>query len=62
MIHNNITVRPAKHQITLSDNTVYCYGPETHADSPHIIHLTKAAPPLCTFDNHHFVARGLSGS
>ena len=39
---HNITVCPAKRQIILSDNTVYCYGPETHADGPHIIHLTKA--------------------
>ena len=43
MVHNDITVRPAKHQIILSDNTTYCYGPESRASGPHAIRFTKAA-------------------
>ena len=43
MAHNDITVRPAKHQVILSDNTTYCYGPESRASGPHAIRFTKAA-------------------
>ena len=43
MVHNGITVCPAKHQVILSDNTTYCYGPESRASGPHAIRFTKAA-------------------
>ena len=42
MAHNDITVRPAKHHVILSDNTIYCYGSESRAPGPHAIRLTTA--------------------
>ncbi len=52
MAHNDITVRPAKHEVILSDNTVYTYAPTTRNSATHTVCFTKAAvlraPPITT--------------
>eukprot|EP00794_Sanderia_malayensis_P001245 gene1245-1377_t len=43
MTHNDITIRPAKHQVNLADNTTYHYGSETQVPGPHAVRYTTAA-------------------
>lgn len=52
---NDITLRPAKHQIILSDNTAYTYGDKSarNTSGPHAVrraqsHLVRAPPGLTT--------------